>query len=221
LAYKRAESLYKEDLISEQSYDERRFAVERLRIELGKKTVTSPFDGVVIKKHVERGEWLSPGMTVATIADDTLMDVITDVPEEIARHCTVGMDALVRVGSSEITGKVTAVIPRGDISTRTFPVKIQISASSGLMEGMEATVALPLGAKQEVLTVDRDAVISMYGETVVFAVIDSKAMKITVQVIGYEGSTAGIAAEGLSEGMQLVIKGNERLRPDQPVMIQE
>jgi multidrug efflux pump subunit AcrA (membrane-fusion protein) len=82
-------------------------------------------------------------------------------------------------------------------------------------------VKLPTGKKEKTLTVPRDAVITVFGNTVVFAVIDSKAKMFPVKVIGYQGMTAGISADGLEEGMHVVIKGNERLRDGQAVAIQE
>ncbi len=220
LDFKRAENLRKEDLISEQSYDESRFEKERLEIELRKKHIRAPYDGVVIKKHVDRGEWLSPGSAVATMAADDLVDIIAEVPEEIVGYIEQDMGVTVKTGGAEIKGKVFAVIPRGDISTRTFPVKIRIKNRLSLKEGMEARVFLPTGRKQETLTVPRDAVLSMFGMTVIFTVIDSKAKMIPVKVAGYKGLKAGISADGLSEGMKVVVKGNERLRDGQAVIIQ-
>ncbi len=89
-----------------------------------------------------------------------------------------------------------------------------------LIEGMEARVVLPSGQKQDTLIVPRDAVISMFGMTVVFAVIDSKAKMFSAQVAGYEGLNAGILAQGLTAGMKVVVKGNERLQDGQMVRIQ-
>lgn len=194
--------------------------MERLRIELHKKTIKSPFDGVVIKKHVERGEWLSPGSVVATIANDNVIDIITEVPGGIVGFIDQNMGVKVKAGGKELEGKVSAIIQRGDISTRTFPVKVRAENSISLIEGMEAMVMLPVGEKQQTITVHRDAVISMFGMTVVFAVIDSKARMLPVKVAGYDGLKAGVVAEGLQEGMKVVVKGNERLRDGQGVIIQ-
>jgi SOS-response transcriptional repressor LexA len=41
---------------------------------------------------------------------------------------------------------------------------------------------------------------------------------IPVKVIGYEGLTTGVIANGLKDGMNVVVKGNERLRDGQMVM---
>ena len=219
LVFNRAENLYKEELISEEAYDERRFEKERLEISLRKKTITAPFKGVIVKKHVERGEWLSPGSTVATIARDDVIDIIVEVPDNIASVLKTGMKVKVKAGGKEINGKIFAIIPQGNISTRTIPIKIRAENSHSLMEGMEARVNLPIAEKKKTLTVHRDAVTTVFGTTAVFAVIDSKAKMIPVMVIGYEGMQAGIQAQGLEEGMKVVIKGNERLREGQEVTI--
>jgi len=219
LDFDRAKNLFKEELISEQAYDERRFELERLEIILSKKTIGAPFNGLVVKKHVEIGEWLSPGSTVATIAADNIVDITAEVPEDTIAFIRQDMDVTVKAGGQGIKGKVFAIIPRGDVSTRTIPVKIRAKNSVSLMEGMEARIILPVGHKQETLIVSRDAVITMFGMTVVFAVIESKAKMIPVKVTGYDGLKAGIFAEGLSEGMKVVIKGNERLRDGQEVII--
>jgi hypothetical protein len=53
----------------------------------------------------------------------------------------------------------------------------------------------------------------------VFAVIESKARMIPVDIIGYAGLTTGVAARGLKDGMQVVVKGNERLQDKQMVSV--
>ncbi len=231
----RAELLFSEQLLSEQAYDEQRFNVnglekrvlslksgaERLEVELSKKTVKSPFDGIVIKRHIETGEWLSPGTAVASIGKDDFADVIAEVPEHVIAYIKKGMDARVITGGSEITGKVFSIVPKGDVSTRTIPVKVRIRNVSGLIEGMQARLILPAGNKEKAMIVPRDAVITVSGKTVVFAVVEAKAKMIPVKVAGYTGMNAGVHGEGLRAGMKVVIKGNERLRDGQPVSLPE
>jgi RND family efflux transporter MFP subunit len=155
---------------------------------------------------------------VATIARDDTVDVVVNVPERIIRYVEQGMEFSVESGGGFVKGKVFAVVPRGDVATRTFPLKIRISNGETLKEGMEARVELPVAEKKQSLIVPRDAVINLFGSTVVFAVVDSKAKMIPVKVIGYEETMAGVNARGLEEGMKVVVKGNERLRDGQPVV---
>jgi len=228
---KRMEKLYKVKSISEQSYDEDRFEVkgiekrvesikaevERIEIELQKKIIRAPFDGVVIKRHVDRGEWLAEGATVAVLAKDDVVDIVANVSEKFIPYVKIGMPVKATINGHEISGSVLAVVPRGDIATRTFPVKIRTPNTQALIEGMSARVVLPVGEHRKTLLVPRDAVITVFGQIVVYAINDSKAQMIPVRVIGYQGLVAGIEGAGLAEGMQVVVKGNERLRNGQMV----
>lgn len=230
---RRVESLFAEEVISEQAYDEARFKVKGLikradslkaelgglDVELRKKSIKAPFAGVVIEKHVDRGEWLEPGTVVATLASVDYVDIIVDVPERVMKAVKVGMTVSVTAAGKRLKGKLFAIVPRGDIKTRTFPVKIRVKNTANLAESMEARVSLPTGTRKRALIVPRDALITAFGQTVVFAVVDSKAKMVPVKVIGYKGKTVGVSSGLLSEGMEVVVKGNERLFDGQPVFI--
>jgi len=231
---RRVEGLYREGLVAEQVFDEIRFRVkglekkaeslksqiEGLEVELKKKVISAPFGGVVIKKQMDRGEWLEPGGKVATIARDDVVEVIVNVSEDVMRFVKPGIDAKVTAAGKEITGKVSAIVPRGDIQTRTFPVKVRVKNGISLIEGMEARVNLPAGERKKGIIVPRDAVINRFGNNVVFTVSDSKAKMIKVKVISYMGLSAGVESDELKEGMKVVTKGNERLMDGQNVQIQ-
>ncbi len=231
--YRRIKDLFSKKIVAEKDYDDQRFQVEglekkvgalkaeveHLEIELKKTLIKAPFSGVIIKKHIARGDWLSPGKTVATIASDGAMDLIVEVPETVIKYLRPGMAVDANAGEEEKRGIIAAIIPRGDIATRTFPIKIRIKNGASLMEGMEARVKLPVGEKIDALLVPRDAVLNRFGETTVVLVVDSKATIIPVKVVGYRGMMAGINAKKISEGMKVVVKGNERLRDGQPVNI--
>jgi multidrug efflux pump subunit AcrA (membrane-fusion protein) len=116
---------------------------------------------------------------------------------------------------------VFAVVPRGDIATRTFPVKIRTQNNHSLIEGMSASVILPTGKRTQALIVPRDAVIHVLGQNVIFTANTSEAGMMPVRIIGYDGLHVGIEAGGLEEGMLVVVDGNERLRDGQPVTFKQ
>ena len=91
--------------------------------------------------------------------------------------------------------------------------------SASLAEGMEARARLPLGPKVASLLVPRDAVLNKAGIPTIFIVKDGLAVPIQVEITGYHDMQAGISATGLAEGQQVVVHGNKRLRPGQPVHI--
>jgi RND family efflux transporter MFP subunit len=229
---KRREILYKKKSISEQSYDENRYRViglekraaalkaqvQQFEIELKEKTIRAPFNGLVIKRHEDRGEGLSEGETVAIIGKDDTIDIIADVPERYIQYIKKDMPVAATVNGYHLRGSVVAIVPRGDVATRTFPVKIRTANEYSLIEGMSARVILPTAETVNTLIVPRDSVITKFGQNVVYAVLDSKARMIPVQIIGYEGLTAGIRAKDLKDGMLVVVAGNERLTNEQMVV---
>lgn len=233
--FKRIEALYKEESIAETVYDENLFRVreldrkaasmeaelERLELERQKKAIKSPFNGLVITKSVEKGEWVSGGSTVAVVAMDSEVDVIVDVPEGILRYMKPGRTVRIRAAGRLLEGAYLTFIPRGDVATRTFSVKIRMDNKAALVEGMEAVAELPQGEKTTGLVVPRDAVVSQFGMTVIFLAENNTARMVPVEVTGYEGLKAGVKSGGppLSEGMMVVVKGQERLRDGQQITI--
>ena len=229
----RMETLYRQESISEQLYDENRFRVqslekkseslqaelERLMVERSKKEIRAPFAGVVQDRQVDPGEWLSPGTTVLTLARDDSVDAVVEVPGGTLRYLSSGMSLEVLVADRRMTGKVSAIVPRGDVATRTFPVKVRVENQAGLIEGMEARVRVPTAARSRYLLVPRDALVTVMGQTVVFAVEEGKAKSIPVQVTAYEGGRVAVQAAGLARGMAVIVKGNERVREGQPVTV--
>ncbi|MCP4694686.1 MAG: efflux RND transporter periplasmic adaptor subunit [Desulfobacterales bacterium] len=233
--FERMDSLFKEESISEVILDEHFFkkkgnekksialraTLEQMLLRKKKKVIKAPFDGVVIEKSVEKGEWIPPGGVAAVIAYNRDVDIVVDVPEYVLRHLEKGSMVDVSYNGSREKARFINVVPRGDIATRTFSIKLRLPNTAGLIEGMEARAHLPVAARTDGLLAPRDAVMNKYGKDVVFTVADSSAKMTPIKVKGYIGLMAGIEGPGLSPGMKIVIKGNERIRNGQPVRIVE
>ena len=231
----RMKKLYQEKSVAYTVYDDTRFKVSRLekrvaglkaalardRLMKRKMAIRAPFSGVVVDKSTEAGEWVGPGSPVATLAADREVDAVIEVPERILLLLEKDAEVRVVVGGMERSGRFEAVIPRGDISTRTFSVKLRLVNDGGLLEGMEARATLPTGQKIEGILVSRDAVVNQFGQTVIFVAAEGAAKMVPVQVLGYHDLMVGVAGPGLSAGMEVVVKGNERLRNGQPLMVQQ
>jgi RND family efflux transporter MFP subunit len=229
---RRFDALFDAKSASEREYDEARFKAlslerearsleaeaERLRLEIEKTQVRAPYHGVILEREADRGEWLSPGSPVASMARNDYVEVVVDVPEEVLQFMKPGMSVEVTASGKNYDGKVFAVIPRGDIATRTFPVKMKLQGSPSLAQGMEARVRLPSGPEIKTVLVPRDAVLQSFGNFVVWVVNEGMAQPVPVQVAAYVGLNAAVRGQGLQEGSEVVIKGNERLTPGQAVM---
>jgi RND family efflux transporter MFP subunit len=229
--FARIDGLYEEGSISETDHDSYRSKYMRLEknsavlqakhnkllISKSKKSLKVPFSGIVVQKSIEVGEWVAKGGKVAVVADDSKIDVEVDVPMEILENLEKGREVRIRINSWEFDGKYTAFIPRGDIATRTFTAKFSLDNPDGIVEGLEALVSLPKGSETEGLLVPRDSIVDKYGKTMVFRVVDSKAVEVPVQVAGYVGLQAVVTSEGLAPGQEIVVKGCKRVEDGLPL----
>ena len=229
----RAKSLLEDEVTTPQEYDDIRFTVEstahrveaakaeveRITREIAKKTIYAPFSGVVIDRVSEVGDWKREGDPIAVFARDDEFDVIVNLPEENLPWIPTGLELSMRIAGKELGGRVVAIVPRGDVATRQFPVKVRVTGQDWLLESMTADVHVPIGAAEACLVVPRDAVIMDAGQNLLFLVKDGKASRVAVTVLGYDGNLAGVKGEGIAAGLPVVVKGQERLRDGQSVAV--
>ena len=80
------------------------------------------------------------------------------------------------------------------------------------------TVYVPVGARRDVVTVHKDAVIQRGRERIVYVVSDDTA-EVRRIVLGEPTGSRYEVLDGLKEGDLVVVRGNERLRPGDKVRI--
>jgi multidrug efflux pump subunit AcrA (membrane-fusion protein) len=135
------------------------------------------------------------------------------------------------------SGTVVAVVPQSDERTRTFPVRVLVNNPIRndqplIKAGMLANVTLQTGVNQEATLVPKDALVLGGTVPMVFVVVpdEKNPQQQTVRPVAVE---LGVASEGriqvlpssaaqgvvVKPGDQVVVLGNERLRPGQPVMV--
>jgi HlyD family secretion protein len=157
-------------------------AVDSLKDTLAKMAVAMPFDGFVVKKMCEEGEWLSPGSPVAEVADLGVVRIQLNVPERYLAGLEKGATAPVvfeSLGDQEFAGLISQVVPQSTEGTHTIPVRLDVTntVTKGrptIAAGLFAKVALPIGAGHSALLVPKAAVIRQGGRDVVYTLTDTK-----------------------------------------------
>lgn len=195
--------------------------LNELLIQNNKKRIKAPFSGIVVEKKVEIGEWVNAGSEILTLVDTSKAEFLFNVPLNVVDGLKVGDVYDIKVGKQDIKSTLTAIIPNGDKLTRTFPVKFNANLKDKFVfDGQEANVNLSKNGKSQALIIARDAVIKRFGQNVVFVIDDKNtAQMIPVKVLGYISHDVAIAGKGLVEGMNIVVKGNERVFPKSPVKV--
>jgi RND family efflux transporter MFP subunit len=198
--------------------------IEQVEYELQQKNVVAPFSGFVSKEHTQLGEWVPTGGAVVTLLNLGRIKITVDVPERysVLLSSENPVNVMIKSVSDDLVpGKIYAVLPQGDTDSRTFPVRINIdNPDFKIKSGMEAMVTFNLSTQKNVLLLPKDAVVTAGDNRLVFLVNEGKALSVPVKIISYYDG--GVAAEGnLKPGDLVVIRGNERLRPGQPVTVQK
>ena len=199
--------------------------VEQLRDTLEKMTIVMPYDGFVVKKYCEAGEWLSLGESVVEIVDLGVVRVKLDVPERYLHGVEHGAEAPVvfeGLGGKEFAGRVSQVVPFADDATHTVVVRVDVANTVAdgrptIAAGLLGRVWLPVGEAHEALLVPKDAIIRQGERDLVYTVSatpppDAKPAK--EPVTPEEKQQAEAMREG---GALLAAKSAERGVPQPPV----
>ena len=105
----------------------------------------APFDGVIIKKMVEKGDTVQPGQPLVEYADLTYLQVQVNVPVRLMSTLSTGMLIPVRidVGNVRVEARVAQIFPTADPVRHTVIVKFDLPVGVPGGPGMYAEVMVP------------------------------------------------------------------------------
>ncbi len=201
--------------------------VERINDQLGKHTIRAPFEGWVVDRFTEEGQWLARGGLVARIAELSRVEVEVQVPEVAITSLATGMDVRLEFDAARDQtwiGRVERVVPQADLLSRSFPVKVMlenriVNGQPMLRGGMLARAWLPVGKTGLATIVPKDALVLGSGQPLVYTVepVSGQPGAGTVRPVRVAlGATVGGSVEimgPIDPGSLVVTRGNERLRP--------
>jgi len=203
--------------------------VRLAELDLSYAAIVAPFDGAVTEILTEVGSFLQRGEAVARLVSDRRLELEADIPaERLGGLLSDGGDgapgahveARLDNGTSH-RATVRAIIPEEDPRTRTRRVRFTVEFGPGagpLADGQSATVLAPAGARRSIVTVHKDAVVQRGRDAIVFVV---EAGQATVRPIrtGQSSGDRFEVLDGLAPGDMVVVRGNERLQPNQKVTV--
>src|SRR5581483_9135889 len=199
----------------------RRAQAESQAALVAKKRLRAPFAGRLGITTLNPGQYLNPGDKVVTLQaiDPILVDF--RVPQQQLARIAPGQSLHVTTDAfpnESFEGKITAIDPHVDTTSRNFQVEASVNNSSRkLLPGMFAKVAVQSGAAQRYLTVPQAAITyNPYGATV-FTAVKSKdgqsleAQQVFVTVGAARGDQAAVTS-GIKEGDTVVTSGQLKLK---------
>ena len=204
--------------------------METAKVRLERCTVKASFDARIKSVSLEKEQYVSPGMSVITLADDSVLEIQVPLDSRDAskwlpfsENYNNASNAWVRELKKVICkvhwtesksadyweGTLDRVV-KFDEQTRTVTVAIRIEGAEALsinhgslplIEGMFCSVEIPGKILEDVYRVPRWAVSF---ENTVYVAIDSKLKTVPVEIARSQGEEAFIS-EGLEPGDRVII----------------
>ena len=209
--------------------------IKMIQDNINRATLFAPFDGYIIKKETEVGQWLEQGDPALSMNRAKPLKVEVHVPQFQFNMIKIGSSAKVILKSYEahkdpkiFKGTVIEKIRSGDPVSRTFPIRVKVTrTNSQLAPGMLVRVELQPGKKKEkILFVPKDAIVRSPRETAVWVAREQKnktfqVHKVIVQTGRLEQNLIAVEfqGKGIKPGDWVVVQGNERLKPNSKVNI--
>lgn len=185
--------------------------------------VKAPYDGIIVQRFVEEGAYAKTGDPMVRMMSASDMEVEADVPFDRLRGLKPGLNVQVVLDDGKhYPATVRAVIPEEDRRSRTRAVRFSAAFTSAgeLADGQNATVHIPVGEARTVISVHKDAV-NRRGDKALVYVVREDVAKLRPVELGQALGTRFEVIDGLQAGEIVVVRGNERLRPDVKVRIDD
>lgn len=230
--YQRIQSLVNAKLSTESLLDEKRAVFETAkaklnatRSRLADRLILAPFDGVVGLRQISVGQLITPGNSVTTLDDDSIMKLDMSVPALFLSSLRPGMKITAKapeLDNQQVEGEVASIDSRVDPVTRAVMVRALLpNEQRKLKPGMLVTVVLQK-PPQERLMISEESLIQEGFNQFAF-VVDATAEPARVVkrklVTGPRRPGAIAVISGIETGELVVTHGTMRLNDGTAVHI--
>lgn len=217
----RYESAFKTGGVTQQQVENARLKVTTTRaaVQSSKRkssdaNVRAPFSGIINKRSIELGSYVSPGTALFEIVDVSKLKLNVTANESQVVNLKKGDEVSIKSNifpDKEFKGKVSFIAAKADNSLN-FPVEIELinNGSNQLKAGMYGTAIFDFPSQAATIAIPRSAFIGSVNSNKVFILEGSKAMERKVVSGRIIGETVEIL-DGLKEGENVIISGQINL----------
>ncbi|HJU09500.1 MAG TPA: efflux RND transporter periplasmic adaptor subunit, partial [Candidatus Binataceae bacterium] len=221
-------------LVAEANLNRAQAEIAYARFNVGQCEITSPINGVVLKKYRELGDTINYGgdieagggtTDIVQLADTEDMRVEADISENDIAKVIMGMPATVVLDAypdRSFDAHVVKIYPEADRQKGTLEVEVRIVKPdlTIVRPEMSAKITFMAGAtgpqRRPIVLIPKNAAIKSGGETFVWAVTDGNARRIPI-ILGRELETGLEVRSGLAGGETIVVTPPGNLRDGEPV----
>jgi len=186
--------------------------------------IKAPIQGVINKKYVEQGAFLSVGNKLFDIVDVSRLKLAVSVPEIQVVNLKEGDKVKVTTNVfPEITyeGKITFIAAKGD-NTLNYPIEMEVANISGkqLRAGMFGTAHFDLPKATAAIMIARTAFVGGVNSNQIY-VMENNTAKLRKVIAGRIFGDKVEIREGLTEGETVITSGQINLIDGAKVIAQK
>ena len=197
-----------------------RLAVADMQRRVDELNVRSPVDGVVGTLSVADRTVVAANTALMTVVDLSRLEVELEIPESYADDLGLGMNVEVNIGSTQATGKLSALSPevvRNQVLAR---VRFDGQQPAGLRQSQRLTARILIEEKPDVLMLPRGPFVENEGGRAAYVMDGDVAVRQPIQI----GATSVSAVEivsGLQAGERVVVSGTDTFEDAERVSIND
>ena len=227
--FEKQDELYKENATTEIQYLTAKWQMEAaekgldvLKTHIKKALVTSPINGVVDDKYMNKGEMSGPGIPILNVVDVSRVKISAGVPEsyinEVKKSQTVSITVDVLPGA-EFEGKISYLSPTLATGSRTFEIEIVIDNKDRILKPeMSANIEIPKTEIENAVVIQQDLIVDYGDEKYVFVMEGDVAKKRTLEIGGRSENNV-LITKGLNAGDKIIYEGFQSLKDGEKVQV--
>ena len=228
----RQRTLFQRGFVAQARLDDAQAGVEAARAQVaaqrarqGDRVIRAPFSGTIGLSDAAPGQLITPGTSIATLDDLSVIRVDFTVPERFLKTLRAGQPitaAADAMGEAPVQGRIERIDTRVDPATRAVTARAEFANPGGRIKpGMLMRVSIPQGLRQSP-AVPEAAVVFESDAAFVYRIAQrgqgSVAQQAPIRIGAREGGFVEVA-EGFRPGDRIVADGVNRVQPNQPVRV--
>lgn len=208
--------------LAEIRLEQAQLGLEQAQKAIADSTVTAPVSGTVSGLNVVEGQMATQTAPAVTITKLDSLYVAINIPENMVNNFSPGQKTTVIINSAtkeELPGTITNISPSANMTTGLYSMKVTFeSKDAQIRPGMFAKVEIPTQTKEDVLTINSEAVVLKGGQYIVYVVEGERAVAKEVTT-GLDTGAQVEILEGLEVGEQVIIKGQTLVQDGSKVKV--
>jgi membrane fusion protein, multidrug efflux system len=217
----RYEQLSKGDAVTLQQYESTKLACMNAQsdytsaqMQLDNSFIRSPFDGIITKKHIEKGDYMVPGASVFELVEISKVKFMAELTSHEMDMVYKGQP--VKISMDEYPGFsydgiVSSIVVTADQSRRYTVESVVINRNEKpIKPGMYGTARFVARTGMQVLVIPRKAVSGSIKNPEVFVVSGDSVVLRSIHAIPLNDETLAVS-KGLNEGDAIVVSGQINL----------